>query len=400
MQTSACAHDLSADAPVVVLTSSYDDRYGPAVLVFLLLAVTVTSIVLAINHADWHHPNGSGASVSGASAKAAGRQRATLSALRVADFTLAAGGLGTLGTLNATAAAASSVCGQLPVAWPPFFRPKGAVFLPAHSATASAAASPAALLLGGDYELLQLSTRNVSNARVLPAPDWSITAVASVQLDSSAGVLVGAARPLNSLALYDPATHALSRITPLGAAAGAAGATSLLGDTPAISAMGAGPNGTLLVAGPRGVEVLKLGDVGGATASGDVSAPLAWQAVRLLPAAVLAGGLADAHTAGVAYDARADVLYLLFDRARPPTLRAMRLATGDVLNDWQLPLDSGAGAARAPTIHDADAASLSWSGLALAPDGGALSAARAAPPQLWRFARRADGQLACGDAPA
>jgi hypothetical protein len=91
--------------------------------------------------------------------------------------------------------------------------------------------------------------------------------------------------------------------------------------------------------------------------------------------------------AALAYDGRADVLHVLFDRAQPPLLRTFRLGNGQLGGDWELPT----AAAAAP----ATASSLTWSGLALTPDGSELYAVRAWPPQLWRFARHADGALAC-----
>ena len=78
-----------------------------------------------------------------------------------------------------------------------------------------------------------------------------------------------------------------------------------------------------------------------------------------------------------ASSASSDALLLLFDRAAPPLLRALRLRTGEVLSDWVLPAGGG------------------WSGMALAADGTAYLT-RASPPQLWRFARRANGAIDCG----
>jgi hypothetical protein len=220
----------------------YDDRYGPAFLVFLLLVVTVTSIVLSIHHADWHKRDNTvtATTINGAAAsstKASSALRAQSSELRVISTTRVTadgGALGALGMLNASAAAAGGACGQLPVAWPPFFRPKGASFSSAET-----------LLLGGDYALLQLDVRNVSEARLLPAPGWDIAGLAAV---APGGVVLGGARrrPLNTLALFELATGAVSRVTDLG------GASGLLGGASAISALAAGPDGALLVTSPAG----------------------------------------------------------------------------------------------------------------------------------------------------
>jgi hypothetical protein len=141
---------------------------------------------------------------------------------------------------------------------------------------------------------------------------------------------------------------------------------------------------------PRaGIEFLKA-DLGG-----DAGSPLGVQAVRLLPSDALAAGLDDAHVAGIAYDARADILHLLFDRAQPAVLRTFHLGSGKLIGDAQLP--PAPPSAITLQIWSNGVAPLTWSGLALSPDGGALYALRASPPQLWRFARRADGTLACGD---
>ena len=127
----------------------------------------------------------------------------------------------------------------------------------------------------------------------------------------------------------------------------------------------------MLVATAGGIEVMQR--LNASAAAGE-----AWRAVRRLPADTLSASLSDGHVSAVAYDAAADALLMLFDRAAPPLLRALRLRTGEVVSDWVLPAGSGA-----------------WSGLALAADGNAYLT-RASPPQLWRFARRADGASDCG----
>jgi hypothetical protein len=242
-------HDLTRRFPPHCCRRSYDDRYGPAFLVFLLLVVTVTSIVLSINHADWHKQNNTvttTTSVNGAAAntKASSALRAQSSELRIATTRVTAdgGALSALGILNASAAASGGACGQLPVAWPPFFRPKGAAF----SRAAGAAADEDTLLLGGDYALLQLSARNVTEVRLLPAPGWDIAGLAAAPGGGGGGgVVLGAARPMNTVALFEPATRSVSRVTDLGGA-------NLLGGASAISALAAGPDGMLLVTGPAG----------------------------------------------------------------------------------------------------------------------------------------------------
>jgi hypothetical protein len=128
---------------------------------------------------------------------------------------------------------------------------------------------------------------------------------------------------------------------------------------------------------------------------GDAVRPLRVQAVRLLPSDALATGLSDAHVAGIAYDARGDILHLLFDRAQPAVLRTFHLGSGKLIGDWQLP----SAPSSAFQIWSNGVVPVTWSGLALSPDGGALYASRASPPQLWRFTRRADGALACGEEP-
>jgi hypothetical protein len=132
-----------------------------------------------------------------------------------------------------------------------------------------------------------------------------------------------------------------------------------------------------------GVETLKLAAEGDAA-----SAPLSWQAVRFFSSDTLAAGLPEAHISAMAYDPRGDILHLLFDRAQPPLLRAIHLGSAALIGDVELPAVTPAAQARST-------ASLAWSGLALSPDGSALYVSHASPPALWRFARRADGTLAC-----
>ncbi len=230
---------------------SYDDRIGPAVLVLLLLVVTVTSIVLSISRADWHRHNTvvkTKPSKAEAAPSAAMQKTGPASFLRAVSTLLPSAhddsavldsstpvdtSLRALGMLNASAAAAGGACGQLPVEWPPFFRPKGVAF---------ASQTGGNMLLGGDYTLARLSLHNVSDVRLLPAPGWSVASLAA----TPGGLLLGAARPANTLALYD-ADGTVRRATDLGG--------SLLGASPTISAISTGPDGTLLVTASSGAWV-------------------------------------------------------------------------------------------------------------------------------------------------
>jgi hypothetical protein len=222
---------------------SYDDRFGPAVLVLLLLVVTITSIVLSISHTDWHR-HGSPAAVTsnavttGVATKASSLQRVQASVMHLvahlASSTPTQGSFSSLGMLNASAVAGGVACGQLPVTWPPFFRPKGAAFAP----------SGDTLLLGGDYALARLSLRNLSDVQLLPAAGWS---VAGLAVTPAGDVLLGAARPANTLAEYSLQRRTAARSTSLGALFGAASP---------MTAITAGPDDTLLVAGPDGTHIV------------------------------------------------------------------------------------------------------------------------------------------------
>ena len=333
-------------------SARYDDRFGPAVLVLLLLAVTTTSIVLTIAHADWHKHGTMPATPSATSTPArglAGAQQSSLLVFRGSEMHpaahAAASAAAALGMLDA-AAAGGRACGQLPVTWPPYFRPRGAVL----------AAGGDALLLGGAYELLRVPLPNATAAlqpRSLAAPGWDVLSLARSADGTIA--LLAASGPGSIFATLDEESGA---VFPAEGPGGAA------------SAIGSGADGAMLVATAGGIEVMPR--LNASAAAGE-----AWRAVRRLPADALAAQLSDSHVSAVSYDAASDALLLLFDRAAPPLLRALRLRTGEVLSDWVLPAGGG------------------WSGMALAADGTAYLT-RASPPQLWRFARRANGAIDCG----
>lgn len=340
-------------------SARYDDRYGPAVLVLLLLAVTTTSIVLTITHADWHKQGAvpaSPPSLAGGSGGVVGAQPSSLLVMPGLQLNLAAHAAAAFGMLDAVAAAGRA-CGQLPVAWPPFFRPRGAAL----------ASGGDALLLGGAYELLRVplpssNTSVTAQPRLLPAPGWDIASLAR----GADGVVTLLASSHSSGAAFASLDEASGAVVP--ASLGWPGSA---GD---VTAVGSGAGGALLVATAAGIEVLQR-----LNASAVTTGIAAWQAVRRLPADAVAAGLADGHVAALSYDVATDALLLLLDRAQPPTLRALRLRTGEVLADAPLPGGGHGG----------------WSGLALAADGAAVYLTRASPPQLWRFARGADGALDC-----
>jgi|APGre2960657444_1045066.scaffolds.fasta_scaffold00197_6 hypothetical protein len=212
----------------------YDDRFGPAVLVLLLLSVTITSIALAISHADWsRHPPVQELQARGVQALGAGHKpdSSKLSSLQSA-------GAGELGAI--LSAGNATGCAMLPVVWPPFFRLRGAALLAGHGGQGDA------VLLGGDYSLASVSLGGGDSApgevRLLPAPSWSVSAVAVTQAGE---VLLGAARPQNTIGAYDLSAQAVTHATSLDGPA-------LLGAEQAISAMAPGPNDTLFVTGPSG----------------------------------------------------------------------------------------------------------------------------------------------------
>ena len=220
----------------VSLVRRYDDRFGPAVLVLLLLCVTITSIALAISHADWsRHPPLQELQARGVQALGADRKpgNSKLSSLQSV-------GAGELGAIllagNATG------CAALPVVWPPFFRPRGGALLVGHGGQGDA------VLLAGDYSLALVALRGSGKSaapgevRLLPAPSWSVSAVAVTQAGEA---LLGAARPQNTIGAYDLSAQAVTHATSLDGPA-------LLGAEQAISAMAPGPNDTLFVTGPSG----------------------------------------------------------------------------------------------------------------------------------------------------
>ena len=336
-------------------SARYDDRFGPTVLVLLLLVVTTTSIVLTIAHADWHkHGMAPVPPAATRGGGLAGAQQSSLLVFRGQEMKpgthAAASSAAALGIMDAAAAAGSRACGELPVTFPPYFRPRGAVL----------AAGGDALLLGGAYELLLVPLPNASaglQPRSLAAPGWDMLSL--VRGLDGAITLLAASGPGVEFATLNEVSGA---VTPAEGPGGAAAAAS---------AIGSGAGGAVLVATSGGIEVMQRSNASAAVGE-------AWRAVRRLPADALAAQLSDGHVSALSYDAAADALLMLFDRAAPPLLRALRLRTGEVISDWALPGGGGL-----------------WSGMALAADGTAYLT-RASPPQLWRFARRADGAVDCG----
>jgi hypothetical protein len=213
------------------------------------------------------------------------------------------------------------------------------------------AAGGDAVLLGGAYELLRVPLPSSNDTaglqpRSLAAPGWDLLSMA--RSAGSAIMLLGTSPPGVAFATFNEDSGA---VTPAEGPGGVAGAAT---------AVGTGADGAMLVATSAGIEVMQRQNA--SAAAGEV-----WRAVRRLPADALAAKLSNNHIAAVSYDAAADVLLLLFDRAAPPVLRALRLRTGEVISDWVLPAGAAGGGG--------------WSGLALAPDGTAFIT-RVSPPQL------------------
>ena len=357
------AHRIARREP----TARYDDRFGPCILVLLLLAVTITSIVLAIAHADWHREGSPPVTVVN----------------KFKSVTTAGPPLPGGAATNKSRAASllrldvngRDACGQVHVAWPPFFRPRGVTMGPGDT-----------LLVGSDYALAAvplLSAGAMSGGvQVWPATDVSLTAVAATP---SGDVFLGSSRPRNGLALYDVAARAVSHATSLDG-------DTLLGATQALTALAIGPNRTLLVAGSSGVEVLAVN-----VTRGNASAPLDWAAFRHLDGDALAIGLqGSAHIASMAYHEPSAALLLMFDKAKPPTVRAWNMTSGQLVGDWPLPstADGDDGSAASQAAQPA-APGTTWAGLALGRNGTSLLVVSASPPQLWRLQLGADMLPTC-----
>ena len=326
----------------------YDDRFGPCVLVTLLLGVVVTTIVLAITHADWHRNSSVELVVNSKH-----RNSVMTVAVAAANKTKAA----SLLRLNTTA---GSGCSLLRVEWPPFFRPRGVAVM-----------GDDTLLVGGEYQLVAVSPPTAS-VRVLPAADTSVSAVAALP---NGDVYLGSARPRNWLVRYDIAAGAVAHGTSLDG-------DVLLGATQTLSALAAGPNRTLLVTGANGVEVLSMAD----TAVRNATAPLVWSAVRHLDGDALSFGLqGSAHIGGMALDDASGIFLLLFDKAKPPTVRSWNMTSGQLLGDWPLPAAAVGPDSGEDSAGEQSAGAL-WTGLALGRDSKDLFVVRASvPPQLWRL---------------
>ena len=370
------AHRIARREP----TARYDDRFGPCILVLLLLAVTITSIVLAIAHADWRRE---------------GSPVLVVNKYKSVTTTPAGpplpGGAATNKSRSASLLRLDVngrvACGQVHVAWPPFFRPRGVAMGPGDT-----------LLVGSDYALAAVSLDAGGMAsgavQVWPATDISLTALAATP---GGDVFLGSARPRNGLALYDVPARTVTHATSLDG-------DVLLGATQALSAMAIGPNRSLLLASGSGVEMLAVN-----VTRGNASAPLDWAAFRHLDGDALSVGLqGSAHIGGLAFHEPSGALLLMFDKAKPPTVRAWNMTTGQLVGDWPLPTtadsDDGAAASLASQPPASGAASqavqplapgATWAGLALGRNGTNMFVVSASPPQLWRLALGPDMLPTC-----
>jgi len=337
-------------------SARYDDRFGPVVLVLLLLSVVITSIALTLGQMNW---------------QAAGRAATSERSLPAPSPRSPSRSLITP-PLDVSierrqgdrAPPQPAACGLLPLTLPPFTRLRGA----------GAAPGPEpALLLGSDFALYRVSLHNLSDVRALPTPNACAEGLAAggdgaVFLASANGSILSYSLDGAQLAPSD-----LPRRLPAGAADAAAGDA----DGERGLALAAGPDGSLLYASHalRGIAVLRR-----------APADSTWVASRLLAFEALGDGVLGGagRLAAIAYDQGRGLLHLLYPRAGVgPLLRTWSLEQGVLRSEWRLP----AGA---------------WSGLALGADGeqppaapAELYLARSYPAAVLRIALGAEGLPNC-----